>query len=347
MAALKWSLFAVCLILVLDLYHLIRLLFPHWDPRLVCIGLVICVLPCIVFNSIFSVFYIYFLFLLLVFQAIFYFLNRSPSLFQIICPLFFTIGCLAYGSFRLHNLEATTYTLKSDKVGEDLKIGILSDLHYPTALQEKDVLEMVKALKEEKCDFYVLCGDIVDEFTTKQEMEVVFQQLGRLSEIAPVYYVFGNHDNQHYSDAPAFTKEELAEYIENSSIQVLQDEVLKFQDIQIIARDDKEVETRKTLSDLKKETDEDKFTIVVDHQPVDLEQCRELGIDLQLSGHTHAGQIFPLGYFQEFLGFVEHNYGMLKNGNFTQITTSGAHGWGMPVRTQGKSEYVIVNVQAS
>ena len=83
--------------------------------------------------------------------------------------------------------------------------------------------------------------------------------------------------------------------------------------------------------------------LLADHQPTTLENNKPLKADLQLSGHTHGGQIFPLGY----IGFLYDDlvYGEYEENGSKIIVSSGFAGWGFPIRTQGKSEYVIVNIK--
>lgn len=71
------------------------------------------------------------------------------------------------------------------------------------------------------------------------------------------------------------------------------------------------------------------------------------GLMIQLSGHTHAGQIWPIGQLGQLTGIVEQNYGLKKIGDFHIIVSSGIAGWGYPIRTGGHSEYVIIDVKAS
>ena len=91
-------------------------------------------------------------------------------------------------------------------------------------------------------------------------------------------------------------------------------------------------------------TDKDDFLILADHQPVELEENRRAGYDLQISGHTHGGQIWPVGLICDVLGFGEVNYGALKMDSMQVIVSSGIAGWGYPVRTGHHSEYVIVDI---
>lgn len=84
---------------------------------------------------------------------------------------------------------------------------------------------------------------------------------------------------------------------------------------------------------------------MVDHQPVDLNVNDELKVDLQISGHTHGGQMFPVGLISDFLGFGEMNYGYQKLNYMQVIVSSGIAGWGYPLRTGSHSEYVIIDIK--
>ena len=84
---------------------------------------------------------------------------------------------------------------------------------------------------------------------------------------------------------------------------------------------------------------------MIDHQPKELEKLGEIGVDMSLSGHTHNGQIFPIGYVCSLLGINEMQYGIKRFGSNTAIVSSGAGTWGMDVRTQGHSEFVIVEIK--
>lgn len=64
-----------------------------------------------------------------------------------------------------------------------------------------------------------------------------------------------------------------------------------------------------------------------------------------LSGHTHGGQIWPMGVMTDILGFGEMNYGYRKVNNMQVIVTSGIAGWGYALRTGSHSEYVMIEVK--
>ena len=93
-----------------------------------------------------------------------------------------------------------------------------------------------------------------------------------------------------------------------------------------------------------KRTNPEQEWIVLDHQPSEYKKAENTGCDMILSGHTHAGQIWPVGLFASLFHFDELNYGEQKQGNLDAIVTSGIAGWGYPIRTEKHSEYVVVNL---
>lgn len=343
MIYLKIGLGLVCLALGANLVFLIHKWMPQIDLKILIGVVILFLLPCITFNTLFPAFYFHFFCLLLIMQLVYFLFHKPVNLLLFLIPLLLTSSILGYGIYNLHHIKPTSYTLFTDKDIEPTKIVFLADLHYPTGMTPYSLTKLVSHLEKENPDFYALGGDIVDEFTTKDEMETVFAELGKLSQVAPVYYVYGNHDNQHYSSQPVFTKEEIKKELEQNQIQVLQDTVVQTDAITLIGREDAEEKDRKSLEELAGPT-EDTYKIVLDHQPIELDNCIQNDIDLQISGHTHRGQIFPLGFLSNLFRVNEHDYGIKQQEGFTQITSSGVNGWGFPLRTEGKSEYVVIHI---
>ncbi len=83
---------------------------------------------------------------------------------------------------------------------------------------------------------------------------------------------------------------------------------------------------------------------MADHQPIESEENDAQGVDLQLSGHTHAGQIWPTGVLSELLGAL--NYGQYRTGGCDVIVSSGIAGWAYAMRTGEHCEYVVVDLKA-
>ena len=261
-----------------------------------------------------------------------------------------TVLCLGYGYYNIKHVVATTYDLSSDKI-DDLKIIEIADLHMSTSL---DVLQLQKycdEMSELNADLVVLTGDIFDENTPLDDMVDASKALSTIKNKLGIYYVYGNHDNgsRNFDDV-AFGPEEIKENLEKNGITVLEDEVITLDKINIIGRKDASFwgnNPRLATSELLAMIPEDKrdnYTIILDHQPLDLDENAALGIDLQLSGHTHGGQLFPMGIVQSLTSDTLIR-GQRTIHDFTAITSSGMAGWRYPIKTGAPSEYVIINVK--
>lgn len=263
--------------------------------------------------------------------------------------LFISFVEVSYGVLNMNNIVKTEYTVTTKKnILQDYTVVMLADLHYPTTMNAKKLQTTVNQIKNEKADFVLLCGDIVDEYTTVSQRKEVFSILGQLSDSSKVYYVFGNHDSGSYSLDNSILPKDLTNLIEANGITVLQDQVVEYNnEITICGRQDITFKNRKNLNTLLKNVDQNDLLIVMDHQPRELEKNSNEGVDLHVSGHSHAGQIFPLYFIYELTGVNELNYGKKKIKQMIAINTSGIGGWAFPMRSEKHSEYTVINIKSS
>ncbi len=257
----------------------------------------------------------------------------------------FIITVLAYFNatwVRQTNYEF--YTNKELKNGK-LKIVQISDLHYPASFTNSKLDNIVNNISKSKADLVVLTGDIFDEHTTKKQMKEGIKILSKLKSRYGTYFIFGNHDDNKYSKNKVYDYKELIRILSDNNITVLQDEtILLGNDFYLIGRKDKTSKERKSVKELLNEVDKDKYVILLDHQPTDFKTAKDLGTDLELSGHTHGGQIFPLGLTMSLYGISDIRAGVKTIGGYNAVVSSGTGTWSYPLRTEGKSEYVIINV---
>lgn len=252
---------------------------------------------------------------------------------------------MGYGYYNIRQVHRTEYTLETEKdLGQELRIVQISDLHMGTVMDTSKLRTYCQKIEQENPDILALTGDIFDERTSREEMEETAKLLGGIKTTYGIYYVFGNHDYNYYSITPFYTPEELCRVLTENGIQVLEDDIVEVTDnLTIVGRKDASV-ARSEMSELIFGVDKDAFVLLLEHQPVGLTENASLGVDLQLSGHTHAGQIWPTGQLSELAGVVELNYGWKKIDDFQVIVSSGIAGWGYPIRTGGHSEYVVITV---
>lgn len=259
---------------------------------------------------------------------------------------FLTVAVAAgYGSYNIKNVRQTTYNLTTKKqIKNGMKIVQISDLHTPTTMTTEKFKTYCRKIQAQHPDILALTGDIFDENTTKEEMQIVAEELGQIKTTYGIFYVFGNHDYNYYTNKPFYTPEELRRTLKENEIHVLEDQSYQINDnFRIVGRKDATVD-RKDIKEVVGDKKKDEFVLLLDHQPKDLKENRKAGVDLSLSGHTHAGQIWPTGQLGELIGVNELNYGYRQDGDYQVIVSSGIGGWGYPIRTGGHSEYVVITL---
>lgn len=257
--------------------------------------------------------------------------------------------CSVYG---MNHIDMTEYDLTNEKINNrSYSILFVSDVHYDTIQNPKLVNESISKMNYLHPDIVVLGGDIVDERTPKESMKEIFEEFGSINSTYGTYFIYGNHDRQPYetdyeNGNRTFTDEELDEAIESSGITILEDEkVTVNEDIVLVGRADagwSNDHPRANLSEILNESDLGKYIVVLDHQPIEQEENSAAGADLQISGHTHGGQVFPYGILNDLMGIKK--YGEYDFGNMKQEVSSGLSGWGWPFRNEAKGEYVLIHV---
>jgi predicted MPP superfamily phosphohydrolase len=165
--------------------------------------------------------------------------------------------------------------------------------------------------------------------------------LGRLSAPLGVWAVTGNHE---YIGGDL---EEFSKRVEADGIRLLMDEAVLIADaFYVIGRKDRSAarrgEGRKPLGELTEGLDRGLPLIVADHQPFNLEEAEAAGVDLQVSGHTHNGQIWPGPLVIK--GLYENGYGLLYKGKTAVVVTSGFGTWGPPLRLGTRAEIVFIEL---
>lgn len=269
-----------------------------------------------------------------------------------VIPIVMTIFMILFGYWNLHHVVDTPYTVYTDKNirEEGYRVVFLADVHFGVSLDYEELLEKCEEISKADADIVVLGGDIVDNATSTEEMKQVFRAMGTIESKYGVYYIHGNHDRPMSIIASEFTEEELERTIEENNITILQDDVVRINgDLVVIGREDASRKRngggRMSVDNLLADVDANDFLLMLDHQPNEYKENAEAGIDLILSGHTHAGQFFPLNWVYEFIKLDDAVYGHYDIDNMQAIVTSGFADWNYPVKTAGPAEYIIVDIK--
>jgi predicted MPP superfamily phosphohydrolase len=223
-----------------------------------------------------------------------------------------------------------------------LRIAAVSDIHLGSIIRKRSIKKLSGMLNEIKPDLVLLLGDIVDGEIGPVLRDDLLQHFTCPKCYDGLYAITGNHE---YIGGAART----IPYIESKGIRVLKDEIVTLKGgIQLIGRTDRDSrrfygKERSSLEDLMKQVDTTKPVILLDHQPFNLDESSKRGVDLQLSGHTHNGQMWPLNYVTARI--YELSYGYLKKGSTHFIVSSGYGLWGPRVRSGSRSEVLVVNIK--
>jgi predicted MPP superfamily phosphohydrolase len=224
----------------------------------------------------------------------------------------------------------------------DLRIAAVSDIHLGSIIRKRSMKKLSEILKKLEPDLVLLLGDIVDGEIGPVLRDDLLKYFTCPVCTDGLYAITGNHE---FIGGAKRT----IPYIESKGIKILKDEVVTIDGgIQLIGRLDRDSKRfygkeRKALSELVSGIDTSRPVILLDHQPFDLGESEKQGIDLQLSGHTHNGQMWPLNYLTQKL--FELSYGYKKIGGTHFIVSSGFGIWGPRVRSASRSEVLLINIK--
>ena len=251
-----------------------------------------------------------------------------------------TVGLLfvvfLYGNIHYKTKYKETLTDKTEKaIAHPLKVVFLSDLHLGYHNQRAELARWIDILNAENPDLILTGGDIIDFSVTPLLEQDMAEEFHRLK--APVFACLGNHEY-------LAGVNKAMRFYESAGINLLKDGVAQLSDlgIVIIGRDDRSNPECKPLSMLMKNVTEDQYTFVLDHQPYHLEEAEACGVDYQLSGHTHYGQVWPITWLIDAM--YEDGYGAYQKGNTHYYVSSGMGIWGGKFRIGTRSEYVVLEV---
>ena len=218
------------------------------------------------------------------------------------------------------------------RIGHPLTLVMASDLHIGYHNRRSDLARWVDLINAEKPDLVLIAGDIIDYSfhpVIEEDMAAEFRRIK-----APVYACLGNHE--YIAGEPDAEK-----FYSDAGINLLIDTAVTLNGITIIGRDDRSNRNRKRLDDFN--INDSNYTILLDHQPYHLEEAEQCGIDFQLSGHTHRGQVWPLSWITDML--YECSWGSHQRGTTSYYVSSGLGIWGAKYRIGTQSEYVVAKIK--
>ena len=238
------------------------------------------------------------------------------------------------GNIHYHNKQRQEVNLTTDKPLErPLKIVMVSDLHAGFHNRRAEIGRWVNMINAEQADLILIAGDMIDGNVRPLQAQGTAEELHRLN--APTIACLGNHEYITGIDKSL-------ELLSHTGIHILRDSTMTIGNVTIAGRDDRSNRRRKSVEQLMNGIDRSTYIIMLDHQPYHLEEAEQNGVDLQLSGHTHRGQVWPLNWVTKKM--YECDYGQWQRGKTDYYVSSGLGIWGGKFRIGTDSEYVVINV---
>ncbi|MHC1780454.1 MAG: metallophosphoesterase [Bacteroidales bacterium] len=252
----------------------------------------------------------------------------------------FVTGLLVYGNIRFNNPEVTRLELKIGKPvpGDELKLVMISDIHLSNYITGDDLDKYIEMINRENPNLVLIAGDIADMRLEPLKKWGVAERFAKIKAPMGVYAISGNHE--FYGGE----KEQILDYLKEGGVNILLDSVAVTGGVvQIAGRDDRTNHKRKSLKEVLKDTDKSLPLILLDHQPFNLPEAENEGVDLQLSGHTHNGQFWPGSLIVKWM--YELPYGYKRRGDTHYYVSSGIGLWGPRMRIGTKSEIVSITLK--
>jgi predicted MPP superfamily phosphohydrolase len=244
-----------------------------------------------------------------------------------------------YGIFNFNRIQLSEYNIeipaRSSSI-QQLKIAFASDFHIGDLTRLSFIERFIDKMNHVQPDLILFGGDMLegdrDELKTVK-IEALFRNLRAQYGI---YGVYGNHEHhQEYSSVSFF---------DQAGITILQDTFLLVDSsFYLVGRNDSRNGNRDNIENLTHLLKKDFPVLLIDHRPTDLEAVRQTHVDLQLSGHTHHGQLFPFNLITSKI--YELSWGHQKIADTHFFVSSGIQLWGPPVRTIGKSEIMVIKIR--
>ncbi len=253
--------------------------------------------------------------------------------------ILFSIVVVGGGIINMNTMSVSKYQIEvpcRQSAIKNLRIVFVADIHIDETMRVKYIEKFVRKVDELNPDIVLFGGDIIEgrmNNTFTVDMETA---LRKINTKYGSYGVLGNHE--------FYGGQEKYNFFENSGITLLNDSIIKINDFFYLAgRLDEHVRQRKTLPKLFENFTSDLPLIQLDHRPTQLQEVSQTNVDVQFSGHTHNGQLFPFNFITRAMYELSWGYKKINKTHF--FVTSGLRLWGPPVKTAGKSEIMFVDVQ--
>lgn len=252
---------------------------------------------------------------------------------------------VTYGFINANNIKLKTIQLSIPKKNSSLtslNIFYFSDSHFTSVNNGRIAKKIIDFAEQVKPDIILIGGDVIDDKSNHLERIGIATELRQLKAKYGVYTINGNHEY-------IVNVNNAVNFLNENNVQVLRDSMITIENsVQIIGREDASIANfahgkRKSVAELVSSARRDLPIILLDHQPFRLAEAAAQNVDLQLSGHTHHGQMWPFNFVTKMIYEVSWGYKKIANTHF--YVSSGVGTWGPPVKVGNDAE--VINFKIS
>lgn len=235
----------------------------------------------------------------------------------------------------IRNVDVKIANLPQNWQGK--KIVQLSDVHLGLANKADFMEKVAKQVNAQNPEMVVITGDLFDGMDENLEMFV--SSIDAIETTRGIYFVTGNHETY-------VGLEKVFEALSKTKVKVLRDEVVDVSGLKLIGLDFPQRDQKRNIVEILEKLKDEYFgnpNVLLYHSPDQINQIKNMGINLELCGHTHKGQIFPFGFLTKII-FHGFDYGLFTQGDYNLYTNPGTGTWGPAMRTEGRSEIVVLTL---
>ena len=251
----------------------------------------------------------------------------------------FTVCLLTYGYFNYKHPDINHLDITLDKPlqGQPMKIVAISDVHLGNGTRKPQLQKFVEMINAQEPDLIIIGGDLIDNSLIPLYQQKMAEELNQLKAPMGIYLAPGNHEYISGMEA-------CEQFLKGTPIRLLRDSIVTLPNgLQLIGRDDRSNRRRLPIAELMTQADSTKPTLLIDHQPYEVAKKDSLDINIQFSGHTHRGQVWPLSLLVD--NMYEQSHGYHKWNHSHVYVSSGLSLWGPPFRIGTKSDMLVMRVK--
>ncbi len=276
------------------------------------------------------------------------FITIDPVVFALL--LIIPVALTVYGILNANKVVVTRYSVSLPNLPEQWKgrkVVFISDTHFGQVRRLGTAKKLVGIIQGLSPDIVLHGGDFYDGM--KVSVDELALEFAKINAPFGIYAITGNHES--FGDDQLYVKA-----LDNAGIKVLEDNAVVVDGLVIAGSSYKTTETRNLFAEEIEKLADDIVTLKEDeeipfaapvlylkHVPDNIDLSKQIGNGIQMSGHTHQGQVWPFRYLTRKV-FKGYDYGIKPVGDLQVITSSGAGTWGPPIRTFTKSEIVLIDL---